>query len=124
MDGYRYRFRDPADQESWDAIAKAFPGEVVSLASWSTDRMVVIVHVEGRKNGDGYFVVDRRRREARPLGPRYPGVPPAEMGEMRVIRYKAGDGLEIPAYLTLPPGRPSQGAAADRLSARRPHRPR
>jgi dipeptidyl aminopeptidase/acylaminoacyl peptidase len=105
MGGYRYRFRDPADQKSWDAIAKAFPGEVVSLASWSIDRMVVLVHVEGKKNGDGYFVVDRRRREARPLGARYPGVPPAEMGETRVIRYKAGDGLEIPAYLTLPPGR-------------------
>jgi dipeptidyl aminopeptidase/acylaminoacyl peptidase len=108
MDGYRYHFRDPADQQSWDAIAKAFAGEVVSLTSWSTDRQVVIVHVEGKKNGDGFFVVDRRRREARPLGPRYPGVPPAEMGEVRVIRYKAGDGLEIPAYLTLPPHRPAQ----------------
>lgn len=108
MEGYTYNFRDPADQKSWSAIAKAFPGEVVSLASWSTDRMVVLVHVEGKKNGDGYFVVDRRRREARPLGPRYPGVPPAEMGETRVIRYKAGDGLEIPAYLTLPPGIPAK----------------
>jgi dipeptidyl aminopeptidase/acylaminoacyl peptidase len=108
MEGYRYRFRDPADQKSWEAIARAFPGEVVSLTSWSTDRMVVVVHVEGRKNGDGFFVVDRRRREARPLGPRYPGVPPAEMGEVRVIRYMAGDGLEIPAYLTLPPVRPEK----------------
>jgi dipeptidyl aminopeptidase/acylaminoacyl peptidase len=108
MEGYRYRFRDPADQRSWEAIAKAFPGEVVTLSSWSDDRMVVIVHVEGQKNGDGYFVVDRRKREAKPLGSRYPAVPIADIGENRVIRYKAGDGLEIPAYLTLPPGRPAK----------------
>lgn len=108
MEGYRYSFRDPADQSSWDAIAKAFPGEVVTLSSWSQDRMVVIVHVEGQKNGDGYYVVDRRTREARPLGSRYPDVPLADIGENRVITYKAADGLEIPAYLTLPPGRPAK----------------
>jgi dipeptidyl aminopeptidase/acylaminoacyl peptidase len=108
LQGYRYSFRDPADQSSWDAIAKAFPGEVVTLSSWSQDRMVVIVHVQGQKNGDGYFVVDRRKREARPLGSRYPGVPLADIGENRVITYKAADGLNIPAYLTLPPSRPAK----------------
>ncbi len=105
----RYQFRDPTDQRAWDAIAKAFPGEVVWFTSWSNDRMAAIVHVSGRRSGDGYFLIDRRTREARPLGASYPGVGPADIGEQRVLRYKAGDGLEIPAYLTLPPERMPKG---------------
>lgn len=105
MEAVHYRFADPGDQKSWEAIVKAFPGELVTLQSWSDDRMVVIVHIEGHTNGDGYFVVDRRARQARPLGARYPGIGPDDIGERRVVRYKAGDGLEIPAYLTLPKAR-------------------
>ncbi len=105
IDTIRYQFRNPADQRAWDGIAKAFPGELVTFESWSDDRMVVIVEVQGPANGDGYFIVDRRRHEARPLGSRYPGVLPSDLGAHRVIHYKAGDGLDIPAYLTLPPGR-------------------
>lgn len=104
MDKVRYSFRSPDDQRSWDAIAKAFPDETVSLESWSEDRSVIVAHVQGRANGDGYFVINRRTREAKPLGSRYPGLPPAELGDRRAIHYKAGDGLEIAAYLTLPPG--------------------
>jgi dipeptidyl aminopeptidase/acylaminoacyl peptidase len=33
-----------------------------------------------------------------------PGINPARMGRQQFIRYKARDGLEIPALLTLPPG--------------------
>ncbi len=105
MAATRYSFVDPADQQSWNAIARAFPGEQVTLESWSDDRMVVVVHVAGPSNGDGYFLVDRRARQARPLGSRYPGLTLADIGERRVIHYKAADGLDIPAYLTLPPGR-------------------
>ncbi|GGE09048.1 prolyl oligopeptidase [Polymorphobacter glacialis] len=105
MNGVKYAFQNPDDQRSWDAISKAFPGEVVTLASWSQDRMVIVVRVQGPANGDGYFVIDRRKREAKPLGSRYPGIALADIGENRVIRYHAADGLEIPAYLTLPPGR-------------------
>jgi dipeptidyl aminopeptidase/acylaminoacyl peptidase len=35
----------------------------------------------------------------------WPGVPPAAIAPVRNLTYKAGDGLEIPAYLTLPVGR-------------------
>ena len=38
---------------------------------------------------------------------------------MKPIRYKSSDGLEIPAYLTLPKGVPAEEPAADRAAARR-----
>lgn len=38
-----------------------------------------------------------------------PRLKPAEMPASRYVTYKARDGLEIPAYLTLPLGRPAKG---------------
>jgi acetyl esterase/lipase len=38
------------------------------------------------------------------LGGGLPGLAPPQLGTMDLLRFKARDGLEIPAYLTLPPG--------------------
>lgn len=38
------------------------------------------------------------------VGASRPGIDPRQMGQMDLVRIKARDGLEIPAYLTLPPG--------------------
>jgi len=37
-----------------------------------------------------------------PVGQAYPGIDPARMGRQDPVRYKARDGMEIPALLTLP----------------------
>ena len=39
-----------------------------------------------------------------PLGSRQPAIDPQRMSPKTLVRYKARDGLEIPAYLTLPKG--------------------
>jgi dipeptidyl aminopeptidase/acylaminoacyl peptidase len=38
------------------------------------------------------------------VGESHPGIKPAQMGRQQFVRYKARDGLEIPALLTVPPG--------------------
>ena len=38
------------------------------------------------------------------LGSAYPAIKPAEMGRQKALTYKARDGLDIPALLTMPPG--------------------
>ncbi len=103
LDHSTTRFADPADQKIWDGVTKAFPGQAVFFSGWTADRQTVLVRVEG-PGGDGYFVVDRAARQARPLGARYPSLTPTDIGQRRSLRYKAGDGFEVPAYLTLPPG--------------------
>jgi dipeptidyl aminopeptidase/acylaminoacyl peptidase len=109
LDGIDYRFFSPDDQKVWQAIGKAFPGEMVTLASWSDDRMVIAVRVQGPSNIDGYYVVDRRKHTASPLGASYPQLTPVDVGTRASMHYKASDGLEIPAYLSLPPGRAPKG---------------
>ncbi len=43
------------------------------------------------------------------VGKTHPQINPAQMGVQSVVRYKARDGLEIPALLTLPPGEQTKG---------------
>jgi dienelactone hydrolase len=106
---YEYRFFTPDDQAFWDTIVKAFPGETLTLASWSDDRMQVVVKVEGPTNGDGYFLVDQQTHTAKWLADEYEGIGPDDIAPVKFIHYAAADGTSIPAYLTLPQGRPAKG---------------
>jgi len=66
----------------------------------------VIVRVEGERDGYGFELVDLATHRAEPLGDIFEGV--TKPFEVQRITYAATDGLEIPAYLTLPRGRPAQ----------------
>lgn len=103
------KFWAEADQKAWRAIARSWPGEHVNLVDWSTDRQRVLVDVFGPKSGHALFYVDRAARSAGLLSPRYAGISAAEIGPVRTITYKVADGLDIPAFLTLPPGRTEKG---------------
>ena len=103
-----YVFYDPKDQALWDKIQRAFPGEDVSLQSWTDDRKMVIVQVAGPRDGVVDVAVDFANGRADIVGPVYEGIGPADVAVVQAITYKAADGVEIPAYLTLPNGRPAK----------------
>jgi dipeptidyl aminopeptidase/acylaminoacyl peptidase len=104
-DERRYTFFDAKLQASWNAVVKAFPGEQVSLASWSDDKRRLIVQVDSPTLGLAYALVDLNTKSAQFLGETYLGLTPEGVSEMRPIKYKAADGLEITGYLTLPRGK-------------------
>jgi dipeptidyl aminopeptidase/acylaminoacyl peptidase len=105
-DDTRYHFLDHSLQVGWDWTVRVFGYQRVELVSVSADHSRLLVQVQGLKSGYAYFVADTREHLTKPIGPVYSGVTRA--AEMRPIKYKAGDGLEIPAYLTLPPDRPAK----------------
>ncbi|HWD28999.1 MAG TPA: alpha/beta fold hydrolase [Rhizomicrobium sp.] len=102
-------FFDPADQSAWNGLTRAFPDETVTLASWSRDRKVVVVRVDGARDGTGYFMVDLTTHKASFLGSTYNGIEPADMQSKTAIFYTAKDGTKIPAFLTLPKGKAPKG---------------
>lgn len=103
-DTEEYVFFDPTVQQSWQAVMRAFPNERVRFESASADFRKVIVRVEGDRDGYCFELVDLNSHRAEPLGDVYEGVKQAY--EVRPITYVAADGLQIPAYLTLPRGKP------------------
>ena len=100
----QYRFFDPADQKRADGVARAFPGRRVSIYSESQDKQRIVAYVAGPATPPAFYLVDFKSHRADMIGEEYPALAAAHLGEARVIFYKARDGLEIPAYLTLPPG--------------------
>ena len=106
-----YKFFDPADQHVWDGLASAFPGENVELESWSNDHKIVVVRVDGKRDGAAYFMIDRNTHKASFLGPVYSGIDLPDVADRTLISYKAADGLTIPAFLTLPNGKAPKNLA-------------
>ena len=102
---FRYMFYSPEDQARWRKVANAYLGEQVELISWSDDKNKIIVRVNGMRDGATYQLVDLTTLRGETIGPLYNGVNPEDVAEVKPIAYKAADGLEIPAYLTLPKGR-------------------
>ncbi|MGC1520991.1 MAG: S9 family peptidase [Steroidobacteraceae bacterium] len=105
-DDTRYHFADPALQEGWDWIVRVFGYQRVEFVSVSADHTKLIVQALGPKSGFAYYLADVKEHLTRPIGKIYAGV--TQIAEVRPIKYAAADGLNIPAYLTLPPGRPAK----------------
>lgn len=103
-----YTFFDRTEQDAWSSVAQAFSGETVRLVSWSTDRKRVIVRVEGTSSGCAYELIDLNTGLAKPIGPAFEGLGRADVSEVKYVTYAAADGMTIPAYLTLPRGRPAK----------------
>jgi len=108
-DDLTYDWSNPQDRELWAAVTKGFKGARVEVVSMSAARDRLILLAEGGGYGYGYYLLDRKSGRASFLSDVYAGIGPEAINERRYIRYKAGDGLEIPAYLTLPTGRPAKG---------------
>ncbi len=103
--GSTMTFFAPADQAAWSKITRAFPGERVTLESWSDNRKQMVVRVQGPKTGAAYMFVDLAAGRASIVDDMQAGLGPDQLATPKMITYKAGDGLEIPAVLTLPKGR-------------------
>jgi dipeptidyl aminopeptidase/acylaminoacyl peptidase len=105
-DDTRYHFADPGLQEGWDWIVRVFGYQRVEFVSVSADHTRIIVQVMGPKSGYAYYLADVKEHLTQSIGKIYDGV--AQIAEVRPVKYAAADGLEIPAYLTLPPERPAK----------------
>lgn len=85
------------------AVDSAFP-DAVNLLSWSRDRSRVLITSFSDVSPGTYYLFDVKKGRIEYLADRAPWIHPKEMAPMKAVRYTARDGLEIPAYLTLPRG--------------------
>lgn len=102
-DGIHYEFIDAEAARRWAAIERAFAGKRPKLMSWNDALNQAVVFTDQGEAGV-YQLIDFRRGVAEILAEPYPTIPSDRVGATRMATYKAADGLEIPAYLTVPPG--------------------
>jgi len=99
-----YVFFDRTVQAWWSSIVTGFDGEQVELVSASADFNKIIVQVNGPLHGYEYELMDIKTHRAERVGQVYEGL--GNPLEVKRIDYAAADGLQIPAYLTFPRGKP------------------
>jgi len=93
----------------FDILQRSFPGQQVQIGGRSQTGQRVVARVSTASRPPIYYLVDFQTHKADIVGEEYPALAHVTLGELRDITYKARDGLEIPAYLTLPPGVSPQG---------------
>lgn len=99
-----YQWLEPGLGAVQAKLSRAFAGKDVYLSSWSKDRTRVVVRVAAPSSPPAWYLFDTRTNQASALGESYPELAGAALGTTSWITYKARDGKEISAYLTLPPG--------------------
>lgn len=102
-DGVRYEFLDPQTSQRWQSVERAFADKAPELVSWNDALGRVIIFTDTAEAGQ-YHLVDFDLGASGILANAYPGIAPEQVGAVRSIHYAARDGLNIPAYVTLPPG--------------------
>jgi dipeptidyl aminopeptidase/acylaminoacyl peptidase len=99
-----FNWLDPEIGGVYAAMSNAFKGKLVTFTNWSSDRTRFIFVVESGATPPVWYLYDKAQHQVSPLGESFPALKDAPMGERDWINYKARDGLEIPAYVTYPPG--------------------
>jgi dipeptidyl aminopeptidase/acylaminoacyl peptidase len=83
--------------------------QTVNTLSWSRDRSRVLIDSRSDVSPGAFYLMDAKAGKVEWLSDRAPWINPKEMAPMKPVRYTARDGLEIPAYLTTPRGKPARG---------------
>lgn len=99
------RWTDPDMAATQATVAGMVKGAQVRIVSTNSDRSRAIVAVGGADAPGGYYLYEAPAKTMEPLGFNNPTLKMRRMHPVRTIRYKARDGLEIAAVLTLPAGR-------------------
>ncbi len=97
------RWLDPEAEKQAQKVMAAFPGKKVAVYSRSEDNQRVVAEVQGPSSPPVYYLVDFAAKKADIVGEAYPALANVKLGEVRMLTYKARDGADVPAYLTLPP---------------------
>jgi dipeptidyl aminopeptidase/acylaminoacyl peptidase len=101
----KQQFFDTELARIYSAVQPTFESGYVTLQSWSRDRARVLLYGERAGDAGAYYLYDTATQKLRMLGKTYPQLTaPEHLGERRAIKYRARDGKQIPAYLTLPVG--------------------
>ncbi len=97
---------DPLLKKLNDAMPKVVGDETrYMISSFADDPRKMIVYTEDKGDAGSYWFCDLSVGQLDPITVNYPDLPDAWITQKQAIDYKAADGLNIHAYLTLPPFR-------------------
>lgn len=104
-DKTRRYFKDAAYEADYNFLKSKFPGAEVGWGSSTKDEQKFIIYVNSDTDPGATYLFDRKTKKIDFQYRPRPNLPVEHLAKMEPVRYKSMDGLEIPAYLTLPKGK-------------------
>jgi len=107
-DRYRLYFKDKGFEAEYRWLQSKLPGKEVGFGARSRDENIWIVNANSDTEPGETYVWDRK---AKTLTLQYrirEELPRDSLSSRKAYKFKSSDGLEIPAYLTLPKGLPAK----------------
>ena len=103
----RLYFKDKAAEADYKLVKQKL-GKEVAFGSSTSDEMKFIVTAYSDTEPGETYLFDRKTKELTKQYRIRERIPREHLAEVKPIRYKSSDGLEIPAYLILPKGVPAK----------------
>jgi dipeptidyl aminopeptidase/acylaminoacyl peptidase len=107
-DRLRIYFKDKEYEKDYTKLKKKLKKEIgdgdVYFGSSTLDDVIWLVYVTSDTDPGATYVFNREKGTVDFLYRPRPELPTEHLAKMKPVRYKARDGMEIPAYLTIPKG--------------------
>lgn len=95
------------------ALGRALPTlPTVSIVDASKDGTKLLIHASADNDPGRYYLFDRTAKKLQILMLSRPALAGRTLATVRPVTYRAADGTQIPAYLTLPPAGTGKGLPA------------
>ena len=107
-DRLRRYFKNKAFDADFRWLEKQFPGKEIAIASRTSDERYWLINPNSDVEPGQAILFDRQARKLTFQYKVREKLPREALSPMRTIHYKSSDGLDIPAYLTLPKGMPGK----------------
>ena len=101
---FRVRWKNKAFEKDYQWLKKRLPGMEISLGASTKDENIFKIDVSSDLDPGSVYFFDRRNKKLNLQYRSREKLPRKSLSRMKSISYKSSDGLEIPAYLTLPKG--------------------
>lgn len=112
-DARRAVYFDPEFKKLSDSLGKALPSQpLVDFIGSSSDGQKLLLFAGGDTLPGAYYLFDRKSHSLNELALVRPQLEGKPLAAVKSISYPAADGVQVPAYLTLPPGKEAKGLPA------------
>jgi dipeptidyl aminopeptidase/acylaminoacyl peptidase len=113
VDEHRRRYyRDKGFEKDLTWLEGKLPGKEVSIISDTRDEQTWLISASSDTEPGETYLFDRKTRKLALQYKIREKLPREALASMKPVKYKSSDGLEIPAFLTLPKGVPAKNLPA------------
>jgi dipeptidyl aminopeptidase/acylaminoacyl peptidase len=108
-DRIRRYFKDKSFENDYKWLQGQLPGREIGVASRTRDEQLWLVNASGDTEPGETYLFDRKKHTLAHQYKIREKLTREYLAPVQTVHYKSSDGLEIPAYLTLPQGVPGKG---------------